>query len=64
MKTRAASGIAHFDSLIDEARERAPQHRLVSIDDVGNMAMGLISDAACNVTGNVSYIDAGYHVMS
>ena len=55
---------SHFDSLIDEARERAPQHRLVSIDDVGNMAMGLVSDAACNVTGNISYIDAGYHVMS
>ncbi len=64
LNTRAASGIAHFDSLIDEARERAPQHRLVSIDDVGNMAMGLVSDAACNVTGNISYIDAGYHVMS
>ena len=64
LNTRAASGIAHFDALIDEARERAPQHRLVSIDDVGNMAMGLVSDAAYNVTGNISYIDAGYHVMS
>ena len=64
LKTRAASGIAHFDSLIDAAREHAPEHRLVSIDDVGNMAMGLVSDAACNVTGNISYIDAGYHVMA
>lgn len=64
LMTRAASGIAHFDALIDEARARAPQHRLVTIEDVGNMAAGLASDAARNVTGNISYVDAGYHVMS
>lgn len=64
LKTRAASGIAHFDSLIDEARDRAPQQRLVTIEDVGNMAMGLASDLSRNVTGNISYVDAGYHVMS
>lgn len=64
LMTRAASGIAHFDALIDEARARAPRHRLVTIEDVGNMAAGLASDAARNVTGNISYVDAGYHVMS
>lgn len=64
LMTRAASGIAHFDKLIDEARERAPQRRLVTIEDVGAMAAGLVSDAAKNVTGNISYVDAGYHVMS
>ncbi|SNT75841.1 Enoyl-[acyl-carrier-protein] reductase [NADH] [Paracoccus seriniphilus] len=62
--TRAASGIAHFDRLIDEARDRAPQHRLVTIEDVGNMAAGLVSSSARNVTGNIAYVDAGYHVMS
>lgn len=64
LMTRAASGIAHFDALIDEARARAPQHRLVTIEDVGNMAAGLVSPAARNVTGNIAYVDAGYHVMS
>lgn len=64
LKTRAASGIAYFDELIDKARERAPERRLVTIDDVGNMAAGLVSDAARNVTGNISYVDAGYHVMA
>lgn len=62
--TRAASGIAHFDALIDEARSRAPEQRLVTIEDVGNMAAGLVSDAARNVTGNIAYVDAGYHVMA
>lgn len=62
--TRAASGIAHFDKLIDEARERAPARRLVTIDDVGALATCLVSDYASAVTGNLSYVDAGYHVMS
>ena len=64
LKTRAASGIDHFDELIDKARERAPERRLVTIADVGGIAMGLVSDFARNVTGSVAYVDAGYHVMS
>lgn len=64
LKTRAASGIDHFDSLIDEARARSPERRLVSIEDVGAIAAGLASDLARNVTGNIAYVDGGYHVMS
>ena len=64
LKTRAASGIASFDKLIDQARERAPKRRLVTIEDVGNMAVGLVSDYARNVTGNIAFVDAGHNVMS
>lgn len=64
LRTRAASGIAHFDELIEVARANAPERRLVTIEDVGGIAMGLVSDLARNVTGSVAYIDAGYHVMS
>ncbi len=64
LATRAASGIASFDALLDEAAARAPQRTLVTIDDVGAFAAFLVSDAARHVTGNVSFIDAGYHVMS
>ncbi len=64
LRTRAASGIAHFDELIDEARTKAPERRLVTIEDVGGIAMGLVSDLARNVTGSVAYVDAGYHAMS
>ena len=59
---RQASTIV--DALIDEARVRAPERRLVTIEDVGAMAVGLVSDYARNVTGNIEYVDAGYHVMS
>ncbi|MCB1662191.1 MAG: enoyl-ACP reductase FabI [Pseudomonadales bacterium] len=64
IETRAASGIAHFDRLIDEARTRAPKRRLVTVDEVGALATCLVSDYARSVTGNVSYVDAGYHIMS
>jgi enoyl-[acyl-carrier protein] reductase I len=64
LKTRAASGIAHFDTLIDEARLRAPEHQLVDIEDVGAMAAFLVSDQARHVTGNIAFVDAGIHVMA
>jgi enoyl-[acyl-carrier protein] reductase I len=64
LKTRAASGIDHFDQLIDQARARAPEHQLVTIEDVGAIAAGLVSDPAHSVTGNIAFVDAGYHVMA
>lgn len=63
LKTRAASGIARFDELMERTRERAPQAQLADIDDVGAMAAFLVSDRAKTLTGNITYIDAGYHVV-
>lgn len=63
LKTRAASGIARFDELLERARARTPEHRLVSVEDVGGLATFLASDAASALTGNVEYIDAGYHIL-
>jgi enoyl-[acyl-carrier protein] reductase I len=63
IKTRAASGIGDFEHLLDDAATRAPQHQLVTIGDVGAVTAMLCSDAARALTGNVTYVDAGYHVM-
>ena len=63
LKTRAASGIERFDELLDRARARTPEHRLVGIEDVGNVAAFLVSDGAAALTGNIEYVDAGYHVV-
>ncbi len=60
--TRAASGIEHFDELLDRAAKAAPEHRLVTIEDVGELAAFMVSDAAKGITGNICYVDAGYHV--
>jgi len=60
--TRAASGIADFDELLERAAKTAPEHRLVTLEDVGALAAFLVSDAAKAITGNIAYVDAGYHV--
>lgn len=63
LKTRAASGIDHFDELMDAAARKAPTHHLTSIEDVGAYAAFLASREAANVTGEVHYIDGGYHIV-
>jgi enoyl-[acyl-carrier protein] reductase I len=63
MGTRAASGLEHFDELLGDAWSRAPEHMLARLDDVGNVAAFLASDAARLMTGNVEFVDAGFHVM-
>lgn len=64
LKTRAASGIDRFDELLERTRARTPEHQLVGIEDVGNLAAFLVSDAAKALTGNIEYIDAGYHILA
>jgi enoyl-[acyl-carrier protein] reductase I len=63
LKTRAASGIERFDELLERVRARTPEHRLVSIQDVGKLAAFLVSDGAAALTGNIEYVDAGYHIV-
>jgi enoyl-[acyl-carrier protein] reductase I len=61
--TRAASGLAHFDALMEAAAARAPAHRRVTVDEVGDMASFLASDRARAITGGVHYVDAGASIM-
>ena len=63
LQTRAASGIKHFDSILNKALAKAPEHRLVSIDDVGALAAFLVSDQAAAITGEIIHVDAGYHAI-
>ena len=63
LKTRAASGIGHFDQLLAKAQEKAPMHRLVSVEDVGLATAFLATDAARAMTGETLYIDSGYHIV-
>jgi enoyl-[acyl-carrier protein] reductase I len=63
LKTRAASGIGHFDELLEKAQAKAPARSLVSIDDVGLATAYLATDAAKLITGETIYIDGGYHII-
>lgn len=64
LATRAASGIAHFDELLNNAASRAPTHQLATIEDVGAVAAFLASREAKNLTGGVHAIDGGYSITA
>lgn len=63
IRTRAASGIPHFDELLELAAQKAPEHHLANIEDVGNLAAFLASDAGKSITGSTIYVDGGYHIV-
>ncbi|SMC08295.1 enoyl-ACP reductase FabI [Nitratiruptor tergarcus] len=63
IKTLAASGIGDFRTILKWNEFNAPLRKNVTIDEVGNSAMYLLSDLASGVTGEVHYVDAGYHIM-
>jgi enoyl-[acyl-carrier protein] reductase I len=64
VKTRAASGIDHFDVLLDDIRARTPAQHLVTIDEIGRIAAVLASDIGLTLTGSTIYADAGFHVVA
>ena len=61
LKTRAASGIADFDELVDAAVKRSPAHRLVDIAEVGRVVAFLVGGGASGMTGDTIYVDGGLH---
>jgi enoyl-[acyl-carrier protein] reductase I len=63
IKTLAAAGISNFRKMLDHVEENAPLRRSVTIDDVGNVAAFLSSDLAAGVTGEITYVDAGYNII-
>jgi enoyl-[acyl-carrier protein] reductase I len=61
--TRAASGLAHFDNLIEKSAHDAPLHDLVSIEQIGEAAAFLVSPKAKHITGQTIYVDNGYNTL-
>jgi enoyl-[acyl-carrier protein] reductase I len=63
VRTLAARSIAGFPTMEAIVEERAPLHRPIDADDVGEAAAFLLSDEAKNITGTTFYVDSGYHAM-
>jgi enoyl-[acyl-carrier protein] reductase I len=61
IKTLAAAGIGGFGKILKTVEENAPLRRNVTIDDVGNAAAFLLSDLAAGITGEITYVDAGFN---
>lgn len=62
IKTRAASGIEHFDELLAEAAEKAPLRRAVDACEIGRVSVLLASDYSASITGEIIHADAGFHI--
>jgi enoyl-[acyl-carrier protein] reductase I len=63
IKTLAAAGISNFRKMLDHVEENAPLRRSVTQDEVGNVGAFLCSDLASGVTGEITYVDAGYNIV-
>jgi enoyl-[acyl-carrier protein] reductase I len=61
IRTLASAGIKDFGKILDVVAQSAPLRRNVTIDDVGNTAAFLLSDLAAGITGEITYVDAGFN---
>jgi enoyl-[acyl-carrier protein] reductase I len=63
IKTLAAAGIGDFRYILRWNEYNSPLRRNVTIDEVGDTAMYLLSDLSRGVTGEIHHVDAGYHIV-
>jgi enoyl-[acyl-carrier protein] reductase I len=63
IKTLAASGIGDFRYILKWNELNSPLRRTVTIEEVGDTAVYLLSDMARGVTGEIHHVDAGYHIV-
>ena len=63
IKTLAAAGIGDFGFMLKWNKAHAPLKENVTISQVGNSGMYLLSDLSSGVTGEIHYVDAGYNIM-
>ena len=64
IKTLAAAGIGGFSKILHFVEKNSPLRRNVTIEDVGNVAAFLLSDLASGVTGEITYVDAGFSTVA
>jgi enoyl-[acyl-carrier protein] reductase I len=63
IRTLAAKGIKDFNSILRAVEEKAPLRRTTETAEVGDTAMFLMSNLSRGITGEVIYVDGGYHII-
>jgi enoyl-[acyl-carrier protein] reductase I len=63
IKTLAASGIGDFRYILKWNELNSPLRRNVTIEEVGNSGLFLLSNLGKGVTGEVMHVDSGYHTV-
>ena len=64
LKTRAASGLKDFETLLNEAAQRAPLGELVDVMDVGYTCAFLATPYAKRLSGSTLYVDGGVNIVA
>tara|TARA_B100001142_G_C14232531_1_gene615980 strand:- start:323 stop:1111 length:789 start_codon:yes stop_codon:yes gene_type:complete len=64
IKTLAASGVKNFRKMLSQHSNRAPLGRTVTAEEVGNVASFLCSNYASGITGEITYVDAGFNIAA
>lgn len=64
IKTLAASGVKNFKKMLGQHSSRAPLGRTVTSEEVGNTAAFLCSDLSSGITGEITYVDAGFNIAA
>ena len=63
IKTLASSAVGGISSMIKLHTEKAPLRKAVDIEEVGDAALFLVSSLSRGITGEVIYVDGGYHIL-
>lgn len=63
IKTLAAKGIGEIDKLLKAFEEKAPMRRGITLDEIGNSAVFLLSGMSSAITGEVLHVDCGYSIL-
>lgn len=63
IKTLAARGVSGISKMVDHHKEYAPLRRATEQGEVGDTALFLISPLGRGITGEVIYVDGGYHIL-
>ena len=64
IKTLAASCVKKFRSILENYAEKAPLGRTVTTEEVGNVAAFLCSNLASGITGEITFVDAGFNIAA
>ena len=64
IRTLAGAGISDARAMLSWQQKHSPLRRTVTIEDVGNSALYLLSDLSSGVTGEIHYVDSGYNITS
>ena len=63
MKTLAGAAIGGARQVFRTTEKNAPLRKNADLESVGNAALYLLSDNSSSTTGEILYVDGGYHIM-